>query len=152
MAEDILATLNEQNAQVEWIDMREIDLPFCDGDKCYSHPNVQMMKEKISNAKAILCASPVYNYDINSVLKNVVELTGKAWQHKTVGLVCAAGGKGSYMSPMSFLNSLMLDFRCSLIPRFVYTTKHSFTDGRISDDDLTQRLKEIADSLLRASE
>jgi len=144
MAQQVKIRLEENNAEAEFIDMRNYDLPFCDGDSCYNHPKVKEVKEKIQSARAILCASPVYNYDVNAVLKNLVELTGKAWENKTVGLVCSAGGQGSYMSPMPFLNSLMLDFRCHIIPRFVYTTKFAFTDGAISDENLKNRIKELS--------
>jgi FMN reductase len=38
--------------------------------------------------------------------------------NKVVGFLCAAGGKSSYMSVMRLANSLMLDFRCLIIPHF----------------------------------
>lgn len=151
MAQDIMNILSGKNADAAFVDMQGMDLPFCDGNDCYSDPNAKLIKEKITNANVILCASPIYNYDVNAVLKNVVEITGKAWEGKTVGLVCAAGGQGSYMSPMPFLNSLMLDFRCNVIPKFVYATKRSFTDGEISDGELSARLKELAETLVKGS-
>ena len=67
-------------------------------------------------------------YDLNAAAKNFIELTGRAWTNKVVGFICAAGGKGSYMSVTSFMNSLMLDFRCIIIPRFVYTDASGFDD------------------------
>ena len=35
----------------------------------------------------------------------------------------------SYMSVMAYANSLMLDFRCVIIPRFVYATGSAFAEG-----------------------
>ena len=75
--------------------------------------------------KAILLATPIYNYDVSAAAKNMVELTGSAWRDKTVGFICAAGGTSSYMSVMGLANSLMLDFRCIILPRFVYATDTS---------------------------
>ncbi|MDP6500219.1 MAG: hypothetical protein QF847_03295 [Candidatus Marinimicrobia bacterium] len=61
----------------------------------------------------------MYNYDVNAAAKNLLELTGSGWNEKTVGFICNAGGDKSYMSVMSFANSLMLDHRCKIIPCFV---------------------------------
>ena len=74
----------------------------------------------------IVVATPIYNYDASAAAKNLVELTGRAWQNKVVGFLCAAGGDGSYMSIMALANSLMLDFRCVIVPRFVYATGGAF--------------------------
>ena len=58
----------------------------------------------------------------------MIELTGSSWEDKIVGFLCAAGGTTSYMSVMAYANSLMLDFRCVIIPRFVYATGNAFDD------------------------
>ena len=127
------------------IDFQKITFPICDGDKCYDDPIVEELKVDIKNASSILIASPIYNFDLNAVAKNLIELTGQAWIDKLVGFISAAGGKGSYISPMSFANSLMLDFRCIIIPRFVYADKNCFNDGRISND-IKDRIEELVDA------
>ncbi len=152
VALSVFNILTGKKQETEFLDLQDISLPFCDGDACYSDQNVLDIKKKILAADTILCASPVYNYDVNAVLKNLVELTGKAWEGKSIGLACSAGGQGSYMSPMPFLNSLMLDFRCRIIPRYVYTTKAGFTDDTISDVNLKNRILELSDELILAEE
>ena len=132
------------------IDFQKISFPICDGDKCYDDPIVEGLKDDIKNSSSILIASPIYNFDLNAVAKNLIELTGQAWIDKLVGFISAAGGKGSYMSPMSFANSLMLDFRCIIIPRFVYADKNCFNNGKISDD-IEDRIKELVDSSILLS-
>ena len=67
------------------------------------------------------------------ITKNMIELTGSAWEDKIVGFLCAAGGHTSYMSVMSYANSLMLDFRCVIIPRFAFATSDAFDGERITD-------------------
>ena len=79
----------------------------------------------------------------------MVELTGDAWANKVVGFLCAAGGKGSYMSIMSLANSLMLDFRCLIIPRFAYSTGDAFEKGELSDPKVRDRVNELAHELHR---
>ena len=127
------------------IDFQKIVFPICDGDKCYDDPIVEELKGDIKNSSSILIASPIYNYDLNAVAKNLIELTGQAWTDKLVGFISSAGGKGSYMSPMSYANSLMLDFRCIIIPRFVYADKTCFNKGKISDA-IKDRIEELVDT------
>ena len=127
------------------IDLSTLDIPFCDGDESYNSPIVKELKELVSSAQSIIMASPVYNFDLNSVAKNLIELTGNAWCNKIVGFMCSAGGRGSYMSPMSFMNSLMLDFRCIIIPRFVYDDGNSIDENNNLDDQLKDRIEELVD-------
>ena len=134
----------------KYLDLQDIQFPFCDGDKCYDDPIVEELKGDIKDSSSILIASPIYNFDLNAVAKNLIELTGQAWIDKLVGFISAAGGKGSYMSPMSFANSLMLDFRCIIIPRFVYADKNCFNDGKISDD-IKDRIEELVDASILLS-
>ena len=132
------------------IDFQKISFPICDGNNCYKDPIVDELKGEINNSSSILIVSPIYNYDLNAVAKNLIELTGKAWENKLVGFISAAGGKGSYMSPMSFANSLMLDFRCIIIPRFVYADKTCFNDDKINDD-IKDRIEELVDASILLS-
>ena len=133
------------------IELQKIHFPMCDGDKCYDDPIVDTLKKNIQNASSILLAAPIYNYDLNAVAKNIIELTGNSWTDKLVGFISAAGGKGSYMSPMSFINSLMLDFRCIIIPRFVYADKTCFNNGENINDETKIRIEELVDSSILLS-
>ena len=112
---------------------------------------VVKLDELIRKAQGVLIGTPVYNYDASAATKNLIELTGQAWTNKVVGFLCAAGGSGSYMSMMGLANSLMLDFHCLVIPRFVYATKEAFTDGRVRDSEVDDRIQELADTLVRLS-
>ncbi len=107
------------------------------------------LNASIEAADAILVATPVYNYDVSAAAKNMVELTGSSWENKIVGFLCAAGGMSSYMSVMAFANSLMLDFRCVILPRFVYATGDSFEDDELKDKKVAKRIEELADELIR---
>jgi NAD(P)H-dependent FMN reductase len=135
------------------IDLRETVLPMCDGGAAYQHESVGPLATAISGADPVLLSVPVYNYDANAAAKNLIELTGRAWTGKVVGFMCAAGGKSSYMSVMSLANSLMLDFRCLIVPRFVYATGEDFNeDGSLNETIIrrTDELCETAAGLARA--
>ena len=143
------AHLQERKIDCDWIDIREMDLPLCDADKCYGMPGSKKLHTAVETAAGILIAAPVYNYDVAAATKNMIELTGSAWQDKIVGFLCAAGGMGSYMSVMAYANSLMLDFRCVIIPRFVFATGDSFDGDNLMDKKIVRRIETVADELVR---
>ena len=136
---------------VEFFDLQDNPLPMCDGDECYDLPEVLEFREKVKNADGIIMATPVYNFNVSSGAKNIVELGGSMLYDKIFGFMCAAGGRNGYMSVMSLANSLMLDFRCYIIPKFVYATKHDFENGKITNSDIKERIKELGTELVRVS-
>jgi NAD(P)H-dependent FMN reductase len=149
MALHAATSLDSLGANVDFIDLQQIKLPLCDGDSAYSDPEVEKTRSRIEKAAGVLVAAPVYNFYMNAAVKNLVELTGSAWEGKIVGFLNAAGGYSSYMSVMSIANSLMLDFRCVIVPRFVYATGSAFRDGAISDKKMAGRIDELANDLVR---
>jgi FMN reductase len=141
--------LQKQKVDCEWIDISALDLPLCDADKCYLNPAAQKLKKDIQAADGMIVSAPVYNYDVSAAAKNVIELTGDAWEDKVVGFLCAAGGMSSYMSVMAYANSLMLDFRTVIIPRFVYATSRAFDGDKLIDEEVEKRVEQVADELIR---
>ncbi len=144
--------LTEAKQDCAWLDLSKLSLPLCDADSCYGEPGAQELARAIKEADGILVAAPVYNFDVSAAAKNMIELTGKAWQDKIVGFLCAAGALVSYMSVMAYANSLMLDFRCVIIPRFVFATSHVFEGDAIVDEKITQRVEQVAAELVRFTE
>lgn len=133
---------------VEWIDLAQWQLPMCDGGVCYSEPKVMELSERIRLAKGILLATPVYNYNASASAKNLIELTGDAWNNKVVGFISATGDRSSYMAPMGLINSLMLDFRCLIVPRFVQAARDEIpNDGKLAEE-IIKRIRELNDTLI----
>lgn len=149
---DVLA--NEINSCLEQLDIRstyinigQLDLPICDGYTCYKDKKVIELQKVTHQASGFIFCSPVYNYDVNAVCKNLIELCGQSLTDKPVGLALVAGGEKSYMSPLGFINSLMLDFRCLIIPRFIYATNADFTkDNILSSEEIKKRISMLASS------
>ena len=149
LAHETARVLAGTGAAAEVIDLRDHPLPLCDGGAAYADPAVAHLKARLAAADAIVVAVPIYNYDGNAAFKNLVELTGRAWENKPVAFLCAAGGKSSYMSVMALANSLMLDFRCLIVPRFVYATGDDFVDGRLVNEEQVRRVAQLAQATLR---
>jgi FMN reductase len=147
LAEAARAAGQAKGLTVEWADLRDFPLPLCDGEKAYGDPHVARLRGMIEGATGLVVAAPIYNYDVNAAAKNAIELTGSAWENKAVAFLCAAGGQSSYMSVMSLANSLMLDFRCVIVPRFVYSTPAAFSGGAIVDPKVRERILHLVDDL-----
>lgn len=148
LAAEAARVLRSREIGVTELDLRSHPLPFCDGENC--DPVVlQPLREAIHSADAILLAVPIYNYDVNAAAKNLVELTGSVWEEKLVGFLCAAGGQASYMSVMSLANSLMLDFRCFIIPRFVYAVESDFSATEVTSPRIRQRIEKLGDQVIK---
>ena len=129
------------------LDLRQHPLPFAGGAAGWSDPAVGVARGFTVAATHILFAVPVYNYDVNAVAKNYIELMGKdALGGKTVGFLISAGGGGSYMSVLGFANSLMLDFRCWIVPRFLYVATD--WEGESLPEELDGRLDELLKALV----
>lgn len=147
LARELLAELRRLHVEARFVDLREHDLPLCDGgNEATADP---ALSEVIAAADAVLLAVPVYNYDLSAATKNLIELTGQAWHEKIVGFACAAGGVVSYMSALGLANSLMLDFQCLIIPRFVYTTRHDYEQNQLVGERARQRLRTLASETVR---
>jgi FMN reductase len=152
LATEAMKELQQTEVPCQLIDLAAIKpLPPCNGHDCYNDPLVGDLAGRIAGASGILIAAPVYNYDVSASCKNLVELTGSAWNDRIVGLLCAAGGLGSYMSPMGLCSSLMLDFRCLILPRFVYATGDCFGGGRLHDKKVARRIEELVQQLVRVA-
>jgi len=150
LAKAAFEEIKDQGAECDLVDLAYMaPLPPCNGHDCYSSQAVGELSGKIAAAQGILIASPVYNFDVAASCKNLIELTGSAWNEKIVGLLCAAGGQGSYMSPMGLVNSLMLDFRCLVLPRFVFATESAFVDGEINDSTIAERITELSQYMVK---
>lgn len=144
--------LQKSKVDCQWLDLATMGLPLCDADACYAHPAARKLSKAIEEADGVLVAAPVYNYDVSASAKNMIELTGSAWEDKIVGFLCAAGGMSSYMSVMAYANSLMLDFRCVIIPRFAYATGDLFDKENLSDRKIVSRIEQVAAELVRFTE
>ncbi len=144
--------LEEKGESVEFLDLAQTPLPLCDGGACYSDERVQAVKAALVKGDGFLLATPIYNFDVNAALKNLIELTGRdVWTDKVVGFLCAAGGHSSYMSVSGLAADLMLDFRTFVIPRFVYATGSDFEDHALASPDLETRLEQLCSELVRVT-
>ncbi len=149
MGEALFTSFGKAGVACHFIDLAAVPLPICDAGSCYSDPEVQRVGSLLAESDGIVLATPIYNYDASAAAKNLIELTGDAWEHKIAGFLCAAGGHSSYMSILGLANSLMLDYRTFIVPRFVYATGGDFAGGALSNPEVIRRIEELGQELQR---
>lgn len=138
-AQELLAQYS--SVELEYLDLADYNLPLCDGGAAYGHPEVVQLTAKVKEADGFLVSTPVYNYSSNGAIKNFIDLTGNDWKDKFVGFLAAAGGGLSYMAVMDLANALMLNSRCFILPRYVYTDGSAFVNGEISSENVNTRVE-----------
>lgn len=111
---------------------------------------LQPLMERIREATHVIFAVPIYNFAVAASAKNLVELMVMGdgnLEGKTAAFLCSAGGPRSFMSVLGLANSLMLDFRCWIVPRFVYATGPDFKDGVLTGQDVILRVGHLLEEI-----
>jgi NAD(P)H-dependent FMN reductase len=161
LAETLAALFAGDGHEARLVSLAERPLPPCDGGACYADERTLAMTAELAEAQAIVLVSPIYNFDLNAAAKNLIELTGSSWKGKAVGIVCTAGADRSYLAPLGFVNSLALDYRCLVSPRYVYAVRGDFTPENTLPEDgevlarlgfLSRELPILAEAAARIAE
>ncbi|ABA22058.1 NADPH-dependent FMN reductase [Trichormus variabilis ATCC 29413] len=144
--------LEALGAEVEIIDLREWQLPFCNGGKDYSdYPDVQRLRDTVSNADGLILATPEYHGSVSGVIKNALDLMSfDELSGKVTGLISILGGQ----SNSNALNDLRLIVRWVhgwVIPEQIAIGQaySAFSpEGKLLDEKLSQRFDQFAQSLV----
>jgi FMN reductase len=139
-------------AEVELLDLRQMQLPFCDGgDEYPQYPDVKKLQQAVSEADGLILVSPEYHGSISGVLKNALDLLSfDQLAGKVTGFISILGGQSNSNS----LNDLRVILRwvhAWSIPEQVAIGQawQAFNpEGQILDQKLSQRLDLFAQSLV----
>ncbi|MDX1501358.1 MAG: NADPH-dependent FMN reductase [Thermoanaerobaculia bacterium] len=149
LAREVVRRIDEEDVPWELVDLRDLELPESGRRGARESDAAERLKAIVADATHLVFAVAVYNFNVSSAAKNLVELmTADELKDKVVGFVCAAGGRNSYMSVMSFANSLMLDFRAWVVPRYVYAVGSDFDGLRVASAEIHSRLDLLVRDLL----
>ncbi|MFM7426725.1 MAG: NADPH-dependent FMN reductase [Elainella sp.] len=139
-------------AEVEILDLRQLNLPFCDGGNDYSaYPDVARLSQTVQAADGLILATPEYHGSVSGVLKNALDLMGfEELSGKVTGLISVLGGQ----SNSNALNDLRIILRWVhgwVIPEQIaigQSWKAFGEDGKLLDEKLSQRFDDFAQSLV----
>jgi FMN reductase len=144
--------VQDLGAEVKILDLRQMDLPFCNGgDEYPNHPDVKLMQEAVRAADGLILVSPEYHGSVSGVLKNALDLMSfDQLSGKVAGFITILGGQ-SNSNALNDLRVILRWVHAWAIPEQVAIGQawKSFTpDGKIADEKLTQRLDQFALSLV----
>lgn len=149
LAREAVKIARDLGLEPELLDLRDLTLPSAGEAGSFDDGRVEELKHRVSSFRKIILCVPIYNYDVSASAKNFIELVGDSWlENATVGFICAASGQSSYMSVMSFANSLVLDFRCWIVPRFVYAVKKDWEGSVLKEPKVVERVRGLLESLV----
>lgn len=139
-------------AEVEILDLREMQLPFCDGGDDYpDYPDVQRLQDSVSRADGLILATPEYHGSVSGVLKNALDLMSfDQLSGKVVGVISVLGGQ-SNSNALNDLRVIMRWVHAWVIPEQVaigQAWKAFNSEGKLLDDKLSQRIDQFAQSLV----
>lgn len=140
-------------ADVEILDLRQMQLPFCLGGKNdYSDfPDVKRLQETVAQADGLILATPEYHGSVSGVLKNALDLMSfEQLSGKVTGLISVLGGQPN-SNALNDLRLIMRWVHAWVIPEQIAIGQawNAFgPDGKLKDEKLSQRFDEFAQSLV----
>lgn len=147
----------EAGAQVEIIDLKDLEIPVYDGDiEAEGLPKGAItLKEKVKSADALLLAVPEYNHSLAGSLKNAIDWVSRPpkneFEGKPVATLGASDGSfGTVRAQIAFYpvaNTLGI----YLMPSKVYVPnadKKFDQEGNILDSKIEERLKKLGVDLV----
>lgn len=142
-------------AEVEIIELRSLNLPFCDGSDEYpDYPDVAKLSQALKQADGIILATPEYHGSVSGVLKNALDLMGfEEFSNKVTGLISVLGGQ-SNSNALNDLRTIMRWVHAWTIPEQVaigQAWKAFSEDGTLLDQNLSQRIDAFAKSLIETT-
>ncbi|MDX2231949.1 MAG: NADPH-dependent FMN reductase [Leptolyngbyaceae cyanobacterium bins.349] len=140
-------------AEVEILDLRSLNLPFCDGGDNYpDYPDVERLRQAVREADGLILVTPEYHGSISGVLKNALDLMGfEEFTDKVTGFISVLGGQ-SNSNALNDLRTITRWVHAWSIPEHVaigQAWKAFDAAGNLQDEALSKRLDEFAQSLVR---
>lgn len=147
--------LKYKKVDVTLIDIRNYVLSYYDGtEEALEQPHTKKLVNIFNNAEKIIIATPVYNYDVNAVFKNFIDILSAVrsrsnfFKKQVIGMIGAMGSKKSFVSLLPTLSNLQLSLGVYLIPKLVMCTPNDFHENSVIDNFLKERIQNLCDTIL----
>lgn len=143
--------LEALGAEVEILDLRDLNLPLCHGGKDYSdYPDVARLQQAFAGADGMVLVTPEYHGGVSGVLKNALDLMSfDQLDGKVAGMISILGGQAN-SNALNHLRTILRWVHTWVIPEQVAIgqARHAFDqEGKLLDEKLCQRLDGLAQSL-----
>jgi len=145
LCEEVYNRLKLNNIEVELVDARSMKLNLCHTEKSES---MNVLSEKIADCDNIIIGMGVHCYSINDSLKILLDNCFSGANDKFFGIICAAGGERSYLSTMHLTQICMNEWRMIQLPRIVYATGQDFTDNKLTNKTIIERIDVFSEEFI----
>jgi FMN reductase len=147
--------LEALGAEVELLDLRKMDLPFCDGSKEYpDYPDVKRLQAAFQRADGMILATPEYHGSVSGVLKNALDLMSfDQLSGKVGGLISVLGGQPN-SNALNDLRTILRWVHAWVIPDQVAIAqawKAFDSTGNLVDPKLSERFDHFVESLYEST-
>lgn len=149
-----LRAARETGAETQLIDLRDYDLPFCNGDKqTPPTPDLARLRNDVRGAHGIILGTPEYHGSLSGVLKNALDLMGfDEFEGKMIGLVSVSGGALGGVEALNALRTVGRALHAWVLPAQAVVPqvwKAFDADGTPRDEALERRLLDLGRSVAR---
>lgn len=149
-----LDAARKAGAEVEYLDLKQLKLPFCDGGDDYpDYPDVVRLQQVVKQADGLLVSTPEYHGSYSGVIKNALDLMSfDELSDKVFGLISVLGGSQN----SNALNDLRVVARwvhAWVVPEQIaigQAWKQFDPEGKLTDPKLQTRLEELATATVEA--
>jgi len=151
-----LAAAENAGADVQFIDLNDYALVFCDGRNQDDYPDdVKRLRADVKSAHGILIGTPEYHGSYSGVLKNALDLMGfEEFEGKMIGLVATSAGALGGNDAFNSLRSVGRSLHAWVVPDQVsipYVDGVIAADGEISEENVRSRLENLGQQVARFS-
>lgn len=147
-----LRLVEKSGVEVELLDLRQLDLPFCIGGTEHpQHTGVKALRKAVQSSRGLILVTPEYHGSLSGVLKNALDLLHTSdVEGKVVATVGILGGAVGY-GATNTLSHICRNLRAWVVPRdlqVLYADRAFDENGELNDPLLTKRLEEVVALLL----
>ena len=141
--------LQEQGGEIEIIDLKKQNIPFCDARPLADYPDhIQDLFTQIDTADYLVFGFPIYCYSISGVLKNFLDIFSHAMKGKRFGICAAAGSKLSYLATADLHKIMSFQSNAVGIHPAVFADCSDFEDD-VPNKAIQERIDRMLEELLK---
>lgn len=147
------AAENDRDLETDLVSLSSAGLVFCDGrNPVHYEGDTRVVIDKIIEADAIIAGSPIYRGTFSGAFKNLFDLIpNDALKGKAVGIVATGGTNHHYLAIEHQFKPLFGYFKAYVVPGGVYANNTHFSDGKLTDQDILNRLEKLSQETVRLS-
>ncbi|MCW2994275.1 MAG: NADPH-dependent reductase [Conexibacter sp.] len=144
------ASARHPGLEPQLLDLAELTIPFADGRP--PEGDTAHVIDRLTNAGAVLFATPVYRGSLTGALKNLLDHVPVAALRDTpTGIASMGASDHHFLGVERHLRDILAFFGTLTAPTAAYLTSRDFADGAPTEEALT-RLDALIDTIILLAE